>query len=84
MVLGPYPALRLIERNRTPSFMAFCATAPGDRFNFLAVCVPDSLAFAYARRFRTSSFDHANTARFFFAFAMNASVKNAHINSFEA
>jgi len=26
-----------MERNRIPNFIAFCATAPGDRRNFFAV-----------------------------------------------
>jgi len=29
-------AFRLIDRNRIPSFIAFCATAPGVRRSFLA------------------------------------------------
>jgi hypothetical protein len=35
-VLECYRALRLIDRNLTPSFIAFCATAPGVRRSFLA------------------------------------------------
>jgi hypothetical protein len=56
------------------SFIAFCATAPGDRFNFFATAVPDNLAFANAFKFRTSSVDHAAIRRreFVFAFAMIA------------
>jgi hypothetical protein len=48
------------------------------RFNFFAVAGPDNRLFANARRFFTSSFDHAtNTRRF--AFAINASFsKGAH------
>jgi hypothetical protein len=32
----PYACFRLTDRKLTLSFMAFCATAPGDRFNFFA------------------------------------------------
>jgi hypothetical protein len=45
--------------------MAFCATAPGVRRSFLAVAAPDNFAFAKARRFFTSSLDHATNLRFF-------------------
>jgi len=31
-----YPAFFLTDRNRILSFIAFCATAPGDRFKFFA------------------------------------------------
>jgi hypothetical protein len=31
-----YRAFRLIDRNRIPNFIAFCATAPGVRRSFLA------------------------------------------------
>jgi hypothetical protein len=34
--LSPYPGFRRFDRNLIPSFIAFCATAPGDRFNFFA------------------------------------------------
>ncbi len=61
---------RLIDRNLTPNFIAFCATAPGVRRNFLAVTVPDNFAFANARRFFTSSLDHALINRRF-DFAIN-------------
>jgi hypothetical protein len=44
----------------------------------LAVCVPDSFAFAKARKFLTSSFDHAKATRFF-RFAMNTALKKARI-----
>jgi hypothetical protein len=73
-----YPAFRRIDRNLIPSVIAFCATAPGVRLSFFAVSVPDSRLLAYARRFSTSSFDHAtNTRRF--AFAIDASFfKDAH------
>jgi len=57
-----------MDRNRTLNRMAFCETAPGDRFSFFAICVPESLAFAKALKVLTSSFDHANAR--FFAFAM--------------
>ncbi|MGO8975253.1 MAG: hypothetical protein ACLQNV_17215 [Steroidobacteraceae bacterium] len=60
----------MIDRKRTPSLIAFCETAPGVRFNFFAICVPESFAFANARRLLTSSFDQANDSSFFFAFAM--------------
>jgi hypothetical protein len=61
----------LIDRNLMPNFMAFCATAPGVRPSFLADWGPDSFSFAKARKFLTSSFDHAKTKRF--AFAIDAS-----------
>jgi hypothetical protein len=32
----PYGCFRLTDRNLTFNFIAFCATAPGDRFNFFA------------------------------------------------
>jgi hypothetical protein len=71
-VSADYPAFRRIDRNLIPSAIAFCATAPGVRLSFFAVAIPDSRLFANARRFFTSSFDHAtNTRRF--AFAINAS-----------
>jgi hypothetical protein len=54
-------ALRLMDLNRIPSFIAFCATAPRVRPNFLAACVAESLDFARARKFLTSSFVHADT-----------------------
>jgi hypothetical protein len=59
--------------------MAFCATAPGDRFNFFATAVPDNFAFASSLSVRTSSFDHATIRRldFDFAFAMNVLRKKA-------
>jgi len=58
--------------------MAFWATAPGVRFNFFAVWVPDNFAFASALSVRTSSFDHATIRRLDFdlAFAMIALRKN--------
>jgi hypothetical protein len=34
----------LIDRNLTPSAIAFCATAPGVRLSFFAVSVPDNSA----------------------------------------
>jgi hypothetical protein len=58
-------ALRLIDRNRTPSTIAFCDTAPGVRFNFFATAVDDNFAFASARKFFTSSLDHGFDAFFF-------------------
>jgi hypothetical protein len=68
----------LIDRNLMPNFMAFCATAPGVRPSFLADWGPDSFSFAKARKFFTSSFDHAKTKRRF-AFAIDASGgKSAH------
>jgi hypothetical protein len=54
-----------MDLNRTPSAIAFCATAPGVRFNFFAVAEPDNLALANARNIFTSSRDHATTTRFF-------------------
>jgi hypothetical protein len=62
----------LIDLNLTPSFIAFCATAPGVRRSFLAVWGPESFSFAKARKFFTSSLDHAKTKRRF-AFAIDAS-----------
>jgi hypothetical protein len=62
----------LIDRNRIPSFIAFCATAPRVRRSFFAAFAADSFAFANARRFFTSSFDHANTTTRRFAFAIDA------------
>jgi hypothetical protein len=59
-----YRAFLLIDRNRIFSRIAFCATALGVRRSFFAVCDPDSFAFANARRFSTSSSDHANINRF--------------------
>jgi hypothetical protein len=62
--------------------MAFCATAPRDRRNFFAAWVPDNRLFAYARRFFTSSFDHASNFRFDFDFAMlPPSEKGTHHNA---
>jgi hypothetical protein len=62
--------------------MAFCATAPGDRFNFFAACVPDNRLFANARRFFTSSFDHTTNFRLNFAFAtLPPPEKNTHHNA---
>jgi hypothetical protein len=60
--------------------MAFCATAPRDRFNFFATAVPDIFAFASSLSVRTSSFDHATIRRldFDFAFAMNVLRKSTH------
>jgi hypothetical protein len=50
----------------------------------LAVCVPDSFAFAKARKFLTSSFDHAKATRFF-RFAMNtAPQKSTHHSAIDA
>jgi hypothetical protein len=49
-----------------PNLIAFWTTAPGDRLSFFAVSGPDNRPFANARRFFTSSFDHA-TNRFAFA-----------------
>ncbi|HLZ96346.1 MAG TPA: hypothetical protein VKP66_00280 [Steroidobacteraceae bacterium] len=60
------------------SFIAFCATAPGDRPSFFAAWVPDSRFFANALRFFTSSFDHATNFRLDFALAMIPPSKNAH------
>lgn len=54
-------ALRLMDLNLMPSFIAFCATAPRVRRNFFAACVAESLAFARLRKLLTSSFDHADT-----------------------
>jgi hypothetical protein len=74
---APYACFRLIDRNRTLSFIAFWATAPGVRFNFFATAVPDNFAFASSLSVRTSSFDHATIRRldFDFAFAMNVLQK---------
>ena len=73
-----YPALRRIDRNRIPSFIAFCATAPGERRNFWAATVPESRLFASTRSFFTSSFDHATMVRrFAFATEMPLSKKHA-------
>jgi hypothetical protein len=60
--------------------MAFCATAPGDRFSFFATAVPDNFAFASSLSVRTSSFDHATIRRLdvAFAFAMNTLRKSTH------
>jgi hypothetical protein len=68
-----------MERNLTFNFMAIWATAPGDRFNFFAAWVPDNRLFANARRFFTSSFDHATNFRRDFAFAMISTSKKARI-----
>jgi hypothetical protein len=57
----------LIEQKLTPSFIAFCATAPRVRRSFLATLGPESFAFARVLKSFTSSFDHARTTRFFFA-----------------
>jgi hypothetical protein len=62
---GFYATFFLLDRNFTPNAIAFCATAPGVRRSFFAVATPDSFAFAKARRFFTSSFDHATNLRFF-------------------
>jgi hypothetical protein len=61
-----YAAFLRIDRNRTFSLIAFCETAPGVRFNFFAICVPESFAFANAFKFFTSSLDHANVRLFAF------------------
>jgi hypothetical protein len=76
-VASPYPAFPLIDRNLIPSFMAFCATAPGVRPSFFAACGWDNLTFANARKSLTSSFDHADTKRL--RFAMNPPVCKPHI-----
>ena len=55
-----------------PSFIAFCDTAPRVRRSFFAVRPAESFAFANARKFFTSSFDHAFIARLF-AFAIDVS-----------
>jgi len=63
-----YPRFRLIDRNLTPRCIAFCETAPRVRRSFFATSGPESFAFARARRFFTSSFDHGRiTLRVFFA-----------------
>jgi hypothetical protein len=36
LLQGAHYALFLTDRNRILSFIAFCATAPGDRRNFFA------------------------------------------------
>jgi hypothetical protein len=64
----------LIDRNLIPRAIAFCATAPGVRFNLFAVSGPDNRLFANARRFFTSSFDHATDTRRF-TFAIDALLK---------
>ena len=71
---APYACFRLTERNLTFNFIAFCATAPGDRLSLFATAVPDNFAFANCLSVRTSSFDHATIRRldFDFAFAMHA------------
>jgi hypothetical protein len=68
-----------MDRNRIPNFIAFWATAPGDRLSFLAVSGPDNRLFANARRFFTSSFDHA-TNRVAFA-KMPPSEKGPYHNA---
>jgi hypothetical protein len=74
-----YSVFLLIDRNRIPSFIAFCATAPRVRRSFFAARPAESFAFANARKFFTSSFDQAFTARPF-AFAIDVSfVKKAHM-----
>jgi hypothetical protein len=70
-----YAAFR-IDRNRILSFIAFWATAPGDRLSFFAACDPDNRLFANARRFFTSSLDHA-TNRLAFAI-ISPSEKASH------
>jgi hypothetical protein len=67
-----YAVFLLIDRNRIPSFIAFCATAPRVRRSFFAAPPAESLSFANARKSFTSSFDHAITARRF-AFAIDVS-----------
>jgi hypothetical protein len=75
----PYTTFLLTDLNRIPKPIAFCATAPAVRLSFFAVCGPDSFALANARRFLTSSFDHATTIRRFrFAIAAPFFAK-AHI-----
>jgi hypothetical protein len=64
----------LIDRNRIPSFIAFCATAPRVRHNVFAACPAESVSFANARKFFTSYFDHARTTRRFF-FAITTSIE---------
>jgi len=59
--------------------MAFCATAPGVRRNFFAVAGHESFAFAKARRFLTSSFDHATNLRFFAVAIEYRLAKRVHI-----
>lgn len=68
-----------------PNFIAFCATAPGVRRNFLAVAGPDSFDFANARRFFTSSLDQAFiTRRFAFAIKIPSPNKGAKHNTVNA
>jgi hypothetical protein len=75
----------LIDRNLTPRCIAFCETAPRVRRSFFAACGPESFAFAKARRFFTSSFDHGRiTLRVFFAiitpYGKNAIVPTLRVN----
>jgi hypothetical protein len=58
-----YAVFLLIDRNRIPSFIAFCATAPRVRRSFFAARPAESFSCANARKFFTSCFDHAFTAR---------------------
>jgi len=68
----------LTERNLTPSNIAFCATAPRVRRNFLATAGPESFAFASALKVFTSSFDHARTTRRFFLAITNPQRESTH------
>jgi hypothetical protein len=67
----------LIDLNRTPSAIAFCATAPRVRRSFFATWGPESLAFARVLKVFTSSFDHARTTRRFFFAIVTPQVKEA-------
>jgi hypothetical protein len=73
-----YRRFRLIDLNRTPNAIAFCATALRVRRNFFATSGPDSLAFARALKVFTSSFDHARTTRRFLFAIINPQRKVAH------
>jgi hypothetical protein len=73
-VLRPYRLFLLIERNRIPSFIAFCATAPRVRRSFFPAWVAESLSLARFRRLFTSSFDHARIR-----FAIDVPLAKAHI-----
>jgi hypothetical protein len=72
-------ALRLMDLNLIPSFIAFCATAPRVRRNFFAACVAESLAFARLRRLLTSSFDHADTL-LRFLLAIDPPARKKHLS----
>jgi hypothetical protein len=56
-----------MDLNRIPSLIAFCDTAPGERFSLLAIVGQDSRCFANCLRPLTSVEDHGRRiARFVF------------------